>query len=476
MSITNKGVSSVYHNGRLYVLHVGNDGALNMGSLDYDGNNFDSWTKAVGTNTDSAPALASFNGRLYQGHKGSNNQVWLRYSTNNRGSWTNWFQPNGALTSTGFSMTVHNNQLCILHKANAPSRNVYLGCSSDGVNWGTWKQLAGVQTDEAPTISSAFGYLWEAHRGSNNELWLRKCWNNGDSCDGWIQLWGAWTTKPIAISAYNNNQICVMHTGLDSFLYQSCSMNYGNNWHPWRRFYGQSNLAPSLANITDRLAEIHVGLNNKIYKRVLGASSGKRGYYSEMKWNNPLGGFGVNSTYENKISLANGTPVSKTTYLTKDTSAWPNCIPSTAYWASNLPYSYLDTRVEEGVNGNGGVCDNTNNIVTYTIGSSNPILINPGATYFNYMLTSKGTRDNPIYEIRSQKGEMRPDWCYNGTACSYINNGQRFNCNSNNGDVWCSWMVNCIGLCGGYNIDSVDNSKLYTRDSTAPYWYKEYYR
>jgi hypothetical protein len=285
-------------------------------------------------------------------------------------------------------------------------------------------------------------------------------------------------------------------------------MDYGNNWHPWRRFNGQSNLAPSLANITDRLAEVHVGQDNKIYKRVLGASPGKRGYYSEMRWNNPQGGFGVNSTYENKVVLGNGSTSGYSTYLSKDTTSWPQCFPVLNYWASNLPYSYLDTRVLNPVE-HGISCDNSSEEVTYTIGSSNPRMLNAGTTYFNYMLTSKGTRANPIFTLRTQKGELRPADCYNYLMCRTIfdrdyclsqaatdstlncnpnrwdSNG-RYKCpstdnfnNTNNVDVWCSFMDTCTPeQCAGdflVKYDSTDPripaTRYMDRSSTAPYWF-----
>jgi hypothetical protein len=491
--------SAASGNGRTFILHRGINNGLYLGNYDSNGNDFKGWQDiSGGKTTNASPSVEWYYGRLYVIMKDSSNNIFYRYSTDSGVTWTNWTQADGQVFD--IEMKRHNNRLYLLGRGT--DNRLYMRYQDNGSNvWSVWALLGTKTTFNKPVLASYFGRLYSGIRSNtgsaivntNSETWSDTNWKTIRNV----------TADSFGMAGYNNRLCFLMgkESSVDSSVTRMCStdLNLNSVDYPIKAYISTS-YAPTL-NADYKLMQVVVGgnapadyLSTKISLSGLSAYSGSRGYLSNMKWNSPkgsLGGFKINNTYEQKISLAKGPNSNNQTYLDRNTSPWPNCFPSgsSVYITSSLPSSYVDVRVEEGINGNGGVCDNSGTEITYTVGTSKPFDITPSALYFNYFETGAGDRNNPIFQLRSQKGEMRPDNCFNAILCpTAISNTNRYTCNSTGGDVFCSWMNNCSStpMCVGqtlipyddntltYNNASVAGTRNMSRSITYPYWFRSF--
>ena len=500
-SSTDKGIGVTSLGSRFYIFKKDTAGTMSLASLDSNGNNPTPWVKQSG-GTNESVTLASFNGKLFEGYVGTGSgQVWIRSSSDNSSSWSAWYNPAGRVTGHAFAMTQFKNQLCIMHNGysygsnnsngfNDNNTKIYIGCSSDGVSFPSWESIP-AGSYSSPSMIESGGYLFQTHRGMDkNQVWVRRCSNPNSNCNSWFnvnpyQTSASNQTQDAIAIANANNKICLMinpvplatttSTTPTPTLESTCTKTTDlNTFLPWKSFGDNtSNLAPALAAYTNtnnqdtNLTQFHIGTDNKINYRILSSSTNttnaKRGYYSEMKWDNPkfptvystcvIGASFcqsgavpfTGSGYEQDVVIyygSNTTPIAKTGYMARNNQANTICMPSIVYYFSNLPNYYLDTRSDN----NGGCSNDSNKDETdYTIGTSSGKYIQAGKTYFNYWLNDKGQRDTPVFKVNAQLTTNNVPFC--------------------NANTWCMFPVTTQRMiCFDSNI---------LRGSNYPYWYKE---
>lgn len=199
--------------------------------------------------------------------------------------------------------------------------------------------------------------------------------------------------------------------------------------------------------------------------------SNSRMYYNFSWWNCPS--FSVNQTYEDDVFLYNYNtePSWQKTYLSKDTTSWPDCFPVIQYASSNLPSPYLDTRLSL----TPFTCDNTEGEVSYTIGSAKASEIKAGQWYLNYMSTSKGSYSKPYFKVQPQLGERRPSSCANAWQCQWEvrnynwSNEPNYQCYT----TWCSWAITSQKVVNFSDTKNIERNGVYPN---TPYpWWGRYY-
>lgn len=456
---TYHGVDSVYHLAQdgywVYMVHTGTGGHTFIARVRPTGTGWSGWKMISDSTTDRFPTLMSFRGAIYVGVKNQDGNIYIRHSDDDWNTWTN-FRPVGRQTTHGFGIVGYNNNLCVFHKGLA-NRKMYLGCSYNEWSFASniWREMAG-ETNQSVLLSTAFGELWQGHIGTTWDLIFVRSTTNPDSWGGWWQINGGQSPRIFDMTSYNPNgsgeQLCVLISGTDNIVSQTCGRKSGGQiqWHPWQRQgIGSVPTTPTVAGTHTSLFQLASQSNGVMPYRFLTSTASARGYISWMKWNGQS--FGVNDTYEQEIYLYsyddNISPGRKT-YLTKSGTATPNCIPNVQYWASNLPLSYLDTRLDFT-----GLCDNSGNEVSYTIGSASASSIINSAMYFTYWQANKGELLRPIFKVQGQLGYRFPTNCFT---------------------TWCSFRTNNATMkmipINNSNGNWVNNS---TQGSSYPYWFQD---
>jgi hypothetical protein len=157
----------------LCLMHRGTNNGIYQ-TCSNDGWNFPGWQQTDGWTID-APVMAFSNGRLYQGHRGLYNNLYTRFSVDGGNTFTSW-RDVGRTSDQSFSMTNFfdgtNLNLCLLHKGNGQDRQMYQGCTKDGNTWGAWNRAIG-ETINAPATTQTLGKIWWAHRGTDNNMYLK---------------------------------------------------------------------------------------------------------------------------------------------------------------------------------------------------------------------------------------------------------------------------------------------------------------
>jgi hypothetical protein len=236
-------------------------------------------------------------------------------------------------------------------------------------------------------------------------------------------------------------------------MYQGCTKD-GYNWGGWYRISGETFNAPATTQTLGKLWWAHKGTDNNMYLKYSNTGASTRGYYSYMLWDNP--GFGYNDTYEQDIFMWNGDNAGRKTYLNKNSSLFPDCMPIVKYATSNLPSAYLDTRLKSDLGGVG--CEDWFDEVSFTIGSAAARGIQSNTWYVNYIETMKGDRDRPAIKISAQFGERRPELCADRSFCL---GSIGFECYT----TWCSWPTS-----PQQEMMSYETSFSINRNLTYPYW------
>lgn len=134
--------------------------------------------------------------------------------------------------------------------------------------------------------------------------------------------------------------------------------------------------------------------------------AGKRYVHNQFWWDD-VSGFDIFSTYEHDFFL-NADPNSKYgggTYLYPHANV--RGFPVVDYWASDLPFAYLDTRFGDPWYQ-----------PAYTIGSGFAKGISTYRWYYTYILTSNGTANVDTAALQGQRGHQSPQWCRT-VWCSY---------------------------------------------------------
>lgn len=138
--------------------------------------------------------------------------------------------------------------------------------------------------------------------------------------------------------------------------------------------------------------------------------SGLRYVRSTMIWDDPPA-FPPHSTYEHDFFLDNydESPLGSGTYLDRGENLLQQ--PDAAFWDSNLPSPYLDTRLAE-------PASTDNREVAFTIGSGNAVAIRAGTEYFTYIVIDAGDADIDSGRLTGQLGRQAPVGC-TSTFCSF---------------------------------------------------------
>lgn len=138
---------------------------------------------------------------------------------------------------------------------------------------------------------------------------------------------------------------------------------------------------------------------------------GQRYILNEFWWDDAsaLHAYPYNNTYEHDFFLnaSDGSDRGPGTYLTR--AQYSNGIPGIEYWASNLPYAYLDTRLEDPAFQ-----------VAYTIGSGGAGPIYVYTWYYTYILARNGDANVDTAMLKGQIGHQNP-WGCTSVWCSYGN-------------------------------------------------------
>jgi hypothetical protein len=214
--------------------------------------------------------MAEFNGSLFQIHRGRNEGMYVRSSLDGT-NWTAWREIGGS-TPNAASIVAFNGRLYATHRG--MDNNIYTVSSADGLTWTPAERASGetsdgfAKTPDAVAMTVFNNRLYQAHRGSNNFIYLRSS-TDGSRWTGWQQIDG---NTPDAISlATFNNKLYVSHRGLDNGIYTR-SFD-GANWTAWERAPGDTPDAPAMATFANRLYQIHRGLDNEMYMRSTDGSS-----------------------------------------------------------------------------------------------------------------------------------------------------------------------------------------------------------
>ncbi|NJS41143.1 hypothetical protein HC766_02030 [Candidatus Gracilibacteria bacterium] len=399
--------SVAFGNGKMYVAVRGNDNKVYVGTWgSSNGSNFLGWAE-IGNNwvTPSAPTIEWYWGRLYVGIRGTNNAPYYKYSTNGGATWTNWTSMGGAIYS-GFDLERVGNSLYA--GARGGGGRLYLNRMDNGSNsWTGWSLKGGWSTIDKPVLAAHNNTLYFGIRGTNNRAYVNTnalSWSDNN-----------WREVRIGVDesfgmASTGSNICFLFRDFDSQLVQGCSDDPTLPVQPFTIHSNIfSNIAPVLGKDWD-LMQVTVGgftqssPGSSVRFRSLGTST-DRGYLSEMIWSDGSSGFEENSTYEQKIAIGNGQNSNFQTYLGKDTTGFPSCMPTPNYATSNLPNLYLDTRVlgfPNNIQQRTG-CDSGSSEVTYTIGSSYPKQIITDSQYINYWVDDLGQKDRPRYSLRFKR-------------------------------------------------------------------------
>ena len=255
---TNSAPALAAFNGRLYQSHRGNDNNIYTRSST-DGVNWTGWQQSGGQ-TNSAPALAALNGKLYQSVRGTDNNIYTRYMVTElvfgsvtidfgaEGVWSSWQQSGGQTTSAP-ALAAFNGRLYQSHRGT--DNNIYTRSSTDGVNWTGWQQSGG-QTTSAPALESVNGKLYQSFRGMDNNIYTRymvvkqnvqtigrvtidfgpeEVWSSP------LQAGGSTPTAPSLASL--NDKLYLTYQGLDNNIYTKSLINTVF-WTVWPQSGGQT--------------------------------------------------------------------------------------------------------------------------------------------------------------------------------------------------------------------------------------------
>jgi hypothetical protein len=463
-SATTTQPSVAFGNGRMYVAIKTLANKVAVGSFDSNGN--DPKPFVVIGDTTQSPTIEFYYGRVYVGIIGANNIPYYKYSSDGGTTWTNWVSMGGNVQGIDFERLGNS----LYAGARGMDNRMFLNQMDNGSNAWTGWAIKGTQlTIDKPVLAAHNNTIYFGFRASNNKALVNRNalnWVDTNNKEAFSN-----TGTSFGMASIGTKLCFLFRAPLDELL-QGCSENDIASAPYLVKSNESTTYAPTLGKDWN-LSQLAV-VGNVLKLRNLGFSLNTRGYLTEMLWDTPST-FGVNSTYEQDIFLYNGpnyTPAN-TTYLSKSTeSAVANsnppkgCKPITNYVTSTLPSWYLDTRVTA----DNPPCDNETSEISYTIGSSRANEIIANKQYINYLITGKGARNLPVFKLIAQRGEMRPDWCFNRLLClSSIPSGNRYSCNDNSGDTWCSWSTDIKIITP--NDDYLTNLN---RTATYPYWYWTY--
>lgn len=233
-------------NGKVYVFARGSDNGLYVKNSVGDG--FTAW-RALGGDLIGAPAAAVHKGRLYVFARGDGDALYMKSSADGI-TFTEWKSLGGKLTDAPAAASV-NNVLYIF--ASGTGRALYMKSSLNGVDFTDWKSLGGELT-AAPAAAGFKGQVYVFAKGSDNALYERHS-NNGVNFSNWLRLDGVLLAAPGAATYTNASgaeQLYVFAHGTDGGLWERHTAS-GGVYTDWVSLGGQLDGAPAAAGVKGRL-------------------------------------------------------------------------------------------------------------------------------------------------------------------------------------------------------------------------------
>jgi len=204
-----------FFNSRLYCAVKGyGSNAIYLNSMDPGTLLWGSWVLQLGA-TPSGPSLAYSPTYLYMAVRGTNNRIYWRRMTAG-GSWSAWTPIPTGYTDTTPAIAFFNNRLYAAVKGYG-STGIYLNSMDTGtLTWGGWLLQPGA-TYAGPALTASPTHLYILVRGSvgNYKIYWRRMAAGG--------AWSSWTapatggTDATPAAAYFNNQLYLVVKGTGSY-------------------------------------------------------------------------------------------------------------------------------------------------------------------------------------------------------------------------------------------------------------------
>jgi len=204
------------------------------------------WTKLNGR-TDSAPATAIFNGRLYVVAKSDvDATIWWNSMTPN-GVWGSW-SPMDGFTTDKPSIAVFNGKLYIAIRGT--DNKIYFRSMTTGETFSVWNFVPAGLTSVPPAIHAFNGMLYLAVKDSgDNKIWWNKM-NTSDVWTGWNLMDGL-SPSTAAMTVFNS-LLYIAVRGSDNKIYYR-SMSTADAFTAWSSIPGFTDSSPALEDYNGKL-------------------------------------------------------------------------------------------------------------------------------------------------------------------------------------------------------------------------------
>ncbi len=205
-----------------------------------------------GYQTPVAPALVTFNGKLYSVVKGTDSKIYVFSSTDGT-AWGGLYSLPGQTTTHSPAVEVFNNKIYCVFKAYS-SNNIVVTSSSDGSNWSAAYYITPQLTNCSPAIAAFNGRLFCAIKGWNNNLIYVFSTTDGATWTSSYTIPNASTPTTSALTVFNNKLYCVVKGNGNNNIYVISSSD-GSSWSsPY-----------SIPSQTTPLTPAVTVFNNKLY-------------------------------------------------------------------------------------------------------------------------------------------------------------------------------------------------------------------
>jgi len=264
---TDSAPAIAFFNNRLYAAVKGNGNtriylnSMNPSTLVWSG-----WSllPAPSGATPSAPALAASSTYLYLVVRGMDNRIYWRRMTTG-GTWSSWTPVPTGSTDAAPAATIFtfNGRLYAAVKGNGNTR-IYLNSMDTGsLAWSGWVLQPG-STPNSPALTSSSSYVYMAARGGDNRIYWRRMTTGG--------TWSSWTAIPTgstdsapAIAFFNNRLFAAVNGMGSNDIYISSMDSSLLSWPSWAKLSGASPSPHALAGSPTRIYISVRGTNNIIY-------------------------------------------------------------------------------------------------------------------------------------------------------------------------------------------------------------------
>ncbi|MBL8510145.1 MAG: exo-alpha-sialidase [Betaproteobacteria bacterium] len=277
-------------NGRVYMAYRGWGASKNMYICSTaNGTTWGTQSSITDSNdakTQSSPALAAFNGRLYLAYQGANSDnLYICSSSDgvNFGDQTEITKQNSAETTSQPALAAFNGRLYLAYRGTGLSTNLYVCSSSNGTDWGSQTNVsdqngAASTTTAGPALAAFEGKLylgWEGASGTGiNGAALYVCASsNGTEWGPQTNLEdanGAEGYDGLSLAATSNTLFAIYH-GAHTAQFYGCGFD-GTTWSTNQINFSSLNEAgsawgPALAALGDTFYTAYpgIGVSNNLW-------------------------------------------------------------------------------------------------------------------------------------------------------------------------------------------------------------------